>query len=125
MNRKGTLLAIIALAAVAAVAAGQQPVSGCNAAPSCRASGFSALIGNAGGHVLMSFGMAWNPGFHLGLVTRPTWPSGAEENGDQRFHLHNPLLVPPEELAPPVPAAPGLTPPTADSEGHEDEKPGH
>ncbi len=121
MNRKGTLLASIALATVAAVAAGQQqPANGCNAAPSCRANGFSTLTGNAGGHVLMSFGVAWHPGFHVGLVNRPSPPFGAEENGDQRFHLHTPPLLPPPFLA-----APGLTPPASDSETHEDERSGH
>ena len=54
-------LSAFALATVAAVAGGQQLVSGCNAAPSCRANGFSALTGNAGGHVLILFGLAWDP----------------------------------------------------------------
>ena len=116
-------LSAFALAAVAAVAAGQQPVNGCNAAPSCRANGFSALMGNAGGHVLMSFGVAWDPGFHLALVTPPRPPSGAE-NGNQRFHLHSPSLWPPA-AATPLLAAPGLTPPAPDSEKHEDERLGH
>ena len=114
-------LSAFALATVAAIAAGQQqPVNGCNAAPSCRASGFLALTGNAGGHVLMSFGVAWDPGFHLGLVNRPSPPSRAEENGDQRFHLHTPSLLPSPFLA-----APGLTPPAPDSGKYEDERPGH
>jgi hypothetical protein len=105
-------LSAFALATVAAVASGQQPVNGCNAAPSCRANVLWALTGNAGGHVLMSFGVAWNPGFHLGLVTRPIPPSGAEDNnGDQRFHLHTPLL-------PALPAAPGLTPSAPNFEKH-------
>jgi hypothetical protein len=103
------------LATVAAVAAGQQqPAAGCNAAPSCRANGFSVLAGNAGGHVLMSFGVAWDPGFHLGLVPAPTLPSAAED-GNQRFHLRTPPLLPPPALETPPPPAPRLTLPPPDS----------
>jgi hypothetical protein len=108
-------LIALTLVTVAAVAAGQQPISGCNAAPSCRANGFSALMVNAGGHVLMSFGVAWDPDFHLGLVTRPSPPSGAE-GGNQRFHLHTPLLLPQPALEAPSPAAPALTLPPLASE---------
>ena len=108
-------LSAFAMATVAAVAVGQQPVNGCNAAPSCRANGFSVLAGNAGGHVLMSFSVAWDPGFHLGLVTPPSPPSGIDD-GNQRFHLRTPPLLPPPALPTPPLAAPALTPPPRESE---------
>ena len=119
---KKTILAVVVAflltgRATCLIAAELQPMNGCNAAPSCRASGFSVLKGNAGGHVLMLFGVGWNPAFHLGLVT----PSSSGDNDDPRLHLHAPSLPAPPGLAKPLLSAPGPTQLESDLERHEDE----
>jgi hypothetical protein len=85
----------------------QQPVSGCAASPSCRPNGFSVLTGNS--HVLFSVGVAWDPGFHAGIVPAPAH-NEAEPVATQHFHLDGSALSPAAEPAP-VPTPPNLLPP--------------
>lgn len=116
--KRTILTALVALllagCAPCLIAADLQPTNGCNASPSCRSNGFSVLRGNAGGHVLMVFGVDWTPTFHLGIITPPETTPGSD-NGEPRFHLHAPSLLPPADSRPFE----------SDFERHEDEKPTH
>jgi hypothetical protein len=123
---KRTILAVVVAflltgRATFLIAAELQPINGCNAAPSCRANGFSVLKGNAGGHVLMLFGVGWNPVFHLDLIT----PPNSSDNLDPRLHLHAPPLPAPPGLAKPLLSTPGPMQFESDLERHEDERSGH
>jgi hypothetical protein len=101
---------LFVLAAAATTVAQQQPIHGCNAAPSCRPLGFSALDKNAGfGGLFVGVGARWGPGFTLfvaapkEIVLTPAPVTG------EIFHLGvsllNPLAVPtPLSLPPPTPA---------------------
>jgi hypothetical protein len=108
MRGRGLSLALLALAlAPTAARAQQQPVSGCGASPSCRQNGFSVLTGNS--HLLFSLGIAWDPGFHAGLIPghRETEPVET-----QQYHL-NTSALPPETQAAPTVTPPNLLPPLA------------
>jgi hypothetical protein len=88
-------------------AAQQQPITGCNAAPSCRdrGLGYSALKGNAGGSVLFGVGFRWGPGFQLLIVTpKPSLAPEPTPSVDTRiFHLRDVSLLPPQPTPTPLP----------------------
>ena len=78
----------------------QTPITGCNAALSCRNKGlgYTALTGNAGGNVLIGTGFRWGPGFQFLIVT-PNVSVAPEPtpNVDTRiFHLRDVSLLPPQ-----------------------------
>jgi hypothetical protein len=98
----GRLVLLALFLGPTAASAQQQPVNGCAASPSCRQNGFSALTGNS--HLLVSLGIAWDPGFHLGIIPAPAH-SVTEPVATQRFHLDASALSRAAE------AAPVLTPP--------------
>jgi hypothetical protein len=85
----------------------QTPITGCNAALSCRNKGlgYTALTGNAGGNVLMGTGFRWGPGFQFLIVT-PNFSVAPEPtpNVDTRiFHLRDVSLLPPSPTPTPQP----------------------
>jgi hypothetical protein len=88
-------------------AAQQQPITGCNAAPSCRdrGLGYSTLAGNAGGSVLFGVGFRWGPGFQFLIVTpRPSLAPEPTPSVDTRiFHLRDVSLLPPQPTPTPLP----------------------
>lgn len=86
----------------------QKPITGCNAAPSCRDKGlgYSALYGNAGGNVLIGGAIRFGPGIHFVIVT-PSAASFVVEptpSVDARiFHLRGVSLLPPQPTPTPPP----------------------
>ncbi|HKA36359.1 MAG TPA: hypothetical protein VKH43_06030 [Thermoanaerobaculia bacterium] len=85
------------LAAAASVVAQQQPIHGCNAAPSCRPLGYSTLDKNAGfGGFFFGVGARFGPGFNVfvpGVKEIPVLAPPAPPTGEI-FHLGASLLNP-------------------------------
>ena len=80
-------------------AAQQQPITGCNAALSCRNRllGYSTLTGNADGSVLFGVGFRWGPGFQFRIVTpKAASPEPTPSVDARNFHLRHVSLLPPE-----------------------------
>ena len=101
--------AVAFFAAAAFSVAQQQPIHGCNAAPSCRPLGFSTLDKNAGfGGFFFGVGARWGPGFELFVPASreiPILAPPAPGTGEI-FHLGASLLNPlpaPTLLSPPPP----------------------
>jgi len=90
-------------------AAQQTPITGCNAALSCRNRllGYSTLTGNAGGSLLFGAAIRWGPGVQFLIVTPRAAYSAPEPtpNMDARsFHLRDVSLLPPEPTPTPLPS---------------------
>lgn len=95
------------LAAAAATEAQQQPIHGCNAAPSCRPLGFSTIDKNAGfGGLFAGVGARWGPGFTLFVAAPKEIVLTPPPVTGEIFHLGVSLLNPipvPTLLSPPPP----------------------